>query len=136
MITKKTIFADYVKIMEGTDACQAAKDWCMSENIKYPNCTFEQVMTDVLAAKPEIWPEGWAVWNLVVLGDRFDAEMRSLILQKIKDPMAAFKIYEKVADLTDEEDLALKVVFENKLPVSEKKLVDGELIREKDKISE
>jgi hypothetical protein len=133
MITKKSNFSDYVILARQAGACEEAMAWCESKEAKYENCTFGQAMDDLLGESDNLSPQGWAIWNLEILGDQFDNEIRAGFIEKIKDPMMAFKMYQKSINLTFSEDTLLISKFESKLPVTERKLANGEIIREKDK---
>lgn len=61
----------------------------------------------------------------------FDQELRTFFIGLIKDPMDAFQHYIHDKDLTKEDDIELKKIFEGKLPTAEKELKDGIVNRAK-----
>ena len=65
------------------------------------------------------------------LYDRWTPQQRTDLLNKIIDPMTAFQVYLKVADLTNAEDVILKAKFHGQLPTAEKELADGVVVRAK-----
>ena len=75
--------------------------------------------------------EGKAVALFGLMHEHMSVASRSTVLNRITDPMRAFRIYIKVADLTDAEDLILESTFKGKLQTAEKQLEDGVVIRAK-----
>ena len=131
IFTRKTPFIEYIKFIETfapVPACEEAVIWCKSINDKTLDCTFGQGI-DALVEAP------WACWCLRQTELYLDDETRKGFLEKITDPMQAFNIYCHVKSLTEVDGILLKEKFETLLPVAEKELLDGDIIKESTTIS-
>ena len=69
--------------------------------------------------------QGWAVWDLKILGKETHPEVRKVLISKLTDPMLTFRLYLDLDFWTDEEDRLLEAKFKGKLPQAEKELQEG-----------
>jgi len=69
--------------------------------------------------------QSWAVWYLMVLGEKSNTVIRKRMIEHIHDPMMAFQSYLQLHWLTDEEDKLLEAKFKDRLPTAEAELANG-----------
>jgi hypothetical protein len=74
--------------------------------------------------------DGWCMWALQLIGKELGEDVRAIIIEKIKDPMACLQLLTPEAGcdfLTSAEHTLLKAKYTGKLPVAEKEILDGKV---------
>jgi hypothetical protein len=122
--TRKTPIKDILVKIKQLSACSEAIAWYE----RYAGETMNEVADNMSDIR---FPEGWAVWGLVKMGEAMDSDIRRIYISKIKDPMTAFNLYLGLKWLTDEEDKLLETKFKGKLPTAESELTQSIVTREK-----
>jgi len=122
--TRKTLFKTYINDLDtrSNRACQEAIDWCREIDSKTPDCTFGQGI-DALTR------DDWAYWCVSEFCKDFDDEVRAGFIKLIKDPMMSLQACLKIP-ISAADEIELKKNYEGKLPVAEKELADGVIVKE------
>ncbi len=128
MLTLQSKFSEYLTLILGESPCA-------NQLIPFGSIAPSQDLTvdeafDILD-KENTLPEAWIVWTFIKFGAQLGEDIRLRLLTKVVTPMTAFQMYLKIIFLTDNEDIALKTVFGGQLPVAEKELDDGIVVRAK-----
>ena len=132
MFTRSTPYREVMDKFLSHGSCVEANNYFDSLMDPNPDITFGEVMDAFLASEETL--EAWAIFGFLTVRDKCDPGLREDLLSKIKDPMKALRLYQKIEDLTDREDKILIKMFKGKLKKAEKEL--GTTLREKDKVSD
>lgn len=127
LFTLDSKVSEFLEYSKQFTPCQEAFDWALGE---WPP---DSTLRDVL---PTIWDktENWFLWGIKVLGHLFDADLLDIWLDRLITPQLALQVYMDCPFLTDEHDNKLRAVYQGKLPTSEKKIADGDVIRAKQEL--
>jgi len=116
---------DYIKLLENKGVCAKGLVWLK----KYKGQPVDVLLT--ATSDKEHSNPAWTAWAIATIGEQYSQEDRLHELDKIQDPMTAFRLYVELPWLTDQDDKVLLSKFEGKLPTAEAELVQGIVKRKK-----
>ena len=123
--TEDTPVDDVIRVLERLKAKPDPIAYCK----KYSGKTWGELMIANLT-DPEC-RDGWTHWYLIFLGERSSATLRKGSIACIRHPMTAFALYCDLDFFTEEEEKLLIAKFKGKLPMAEKELATGVVVRKK-----
>ncbi len=134
LINNKTPMTDYMAIINKDNTmCPEATDWLQGFIKDNPDCTFG-VLSDHLdkyGSTTGFKVEPWITWTLKMFGEQFSTKERTVMLNRLTDPMMSFTLYTGLSWMTDKEDAVLLGKFKDKLPTAEHELKTGKVKRAK-----
>jgi hypothetical protein len=125
MLTLESKFSDYFKLVMSIACSDAVKQY---EGIvtKDDTLTIAQVFKD-FNDDPNL-NEGWCEWALCTVGKELGEDVRTMIINRIKDPMMCLQLLTKCDFLTEAEHTLLKAKYAGKLPTAEKEIATGKVV--------
>ena len=121
-IKLNTPFIEFYEIIKDT-ACEESLTWLAPY--------IGKTMGEAIDALPVDSRGRWSSWALRAYCDILNAGCHRHMIANIEDPMDAFNVYRRAANLSDADDVALEAKFKGKLPNVEREMASGKVSRRK-----
>lgn len=114
MITLNTPLRDLLDLVESKAECSMGPDWMRIVMSQNPEILCGEAIGDLYLNDSNADPI-MSLWTLEAIGEELEPDLRIFLLQKLVDPIRAYKVFLRYPYLTEAEQVILKEKYEGKV---------------------